>query len=340
MIPVGVAAVVAFVVSALAPTIAVLRRVRAATGDATSGRRYVATAASSTWAVLLVASSLAFLLAHVRFWRPPGGTGLGLYDLDPRGWLVIGTLLAMGFAGVADSGSRVQQHSFRLLVAAVRFGIPAALVAFLLGTGGARRLGFGGGTTWELDTWLYVTLALATFAGVTGSLRFTDRLEGGALTGYASVVFAAYAVLAFWMSREAEFYSVDGALSLAVVAAALSGASAGALWWDAAPGSEMKRAGGADALAGAMAAIAMLTNTQLLLLVIAGPCLVMAARKGFLPHALRATADTWVRTTSAPPARPSGSAIVRFWIASAIIVVLVVGAFYADWAFSVEGVVP
>ena len=324
MIPVGVAAVVAFVVSALAPTIAVLRRVRAATGDATSGRRYVATAASSTWAVLLVASSLAFLLAHVRFWRPPGGTGLGLYDLDPRGWLVIGTLLAMGFAGVADSGSRVQQHSFRLLVAAVRFGIPAALVAFLLGTGGARRLGFGGGTTWELDTWLYVTLALATFAGVTGSLRFTDRLEGGALTGYAS----------------AEFYSVDGALSLAVVAAALSGASAGALWWDAAPGSEMKRAGGADALAGAMAAIAMLTNTQLLLLVIAGPCLVMAARKGFLPHALRATADTWVRTTSAPPARPSGSAIVRFWIASAIIVVLVVGAFYADWAFSVEGVVP
>jgi phospho-N-acetylmuramoyl-pentapeptide-transferase len=88
--------------------------------------------------------------------------------------------------------------------------------------------------------------------------------------------FFVFTIIGFWEFRNADVYpqllpaSPSSLLDVAVASAALLGACIGFLWWNAAPARIVMGDTGALALGGALAAVALFTRTQLLLLVIGG----------------------------------------------------------------------
>ena len=107
--------------------------------------------------------------------------------------------------------------------------------------------------------------------GISNAVNLTDGLDGLA-AGSAAMVFAAFVIIAFWQFRHPGVYHVlpAGALDLAIVAAAMLGACVGFLWWNAAPAQVFMGDIGSLALGGAMAGLALLTNTILLLPILGG----------------------------------------------------------------------
>src|SRR5207302_5790996 len=116
-------------------------------------------------------------------------------------------------------------------------------------------------------------------AGSSNGVNLTDGLDGLA-SGSAALVLGAYVIIAFWQFRHSCFapahieacyqIGIGPALDVAVVAAGALGAVAGFLWWNAAPARIFMGDTGSLALGGLMAALAIMTDTQLLLLVLGG----------------------------------------------------------------------
>ena len=126
------------------------------------------------------------------------------------------------------------------------------------------------------------------------------------------------------------------ALDQAVVAAAMFGACAGFLWWNAAPARIFMGDTGSLAIGGAMGGLALLTRTHLLLPLLAGLPAVetlsviaqVISYRGFRKRVLRMApihhhfeVGGWSEFT----------VIVRFWLFAGICVALGVGIFYADF---------
>ena len=138
-------------------------------------------------------------------------------------------------------------------------------------------------------------------------------------------------------------------LDLALVAAAITGACFGFLWWNASPAPIFMGDTGSLSLGGALAGLAILTRTELLLLILGGLFVVIT---------LSVMLQVGVFKVSAPAvcsARCSGQAghrvfrmaplqhhfellgweqvtiVIRFWIITGLCVAAGLGVFYADW---------
>ena len=103
------------------------------------------------------------------------------------------------------------------------------------------------------------------------AVNLTDGMDGLA-AGSATLVFAAFTIIGFWQFRHLDVYMIEpaAAVDLAVVSAAMLGACAGFLWWNAAPAQIFMGDTGSLALGGAMAGLALLTATILLLPILGG----------------------------------------------------------------------
>ena len=103
------------------------------------------------------------------------------------------------------------------------------------------------------------------------AVNITDGLDGLA-AGSAALVFAAFIVVAFTQFRHPQAYHLLAAqqIDLAVVAAALMGACVGFLWWNALPARIFMGDTGSLALGGAIAALAIMSRTEMLLSMTAG----------------------------------------------------------------------
>ena len=95
---------------------------------------------------------------------------------------------------------------------------------------------------------------------VTNAVNLTDGLDGLA-AGSSIFAFVAFTVIGFWAFRNPG-YQVDHALDLAVVAAAMLGACAGFLWWNAAPAQIFMGDTGSLAIGAGLAGLALTTNTS------------------------------------------------------------------------------
>src|SRR5450759_4590461 len=91
------------------------------------------------------------------------------------------------------------------------------------------------------------------------------------------LVMAAYLLIEFTMfrhplSQHHRFYPLSGApaLDIDIISGAVLGACVGFLWWNAAPAKIFMGDTGSLALGGVMAAIALITRTQFLLLILGG----------------------------------------------------------------------
>lgn len=285
--------------------------------------------------VILAGVTAGYLGAHAITVAPPARTGL----------LVLGTMIAMGLVGFADDYLKIRrQRSLGLNKTTKVVGQLLVAVGFALGaqhwSGASTNLSFVRQTALDLGP-VFVLWVFVIIAGTSNGVNLTDGLDGLA-AGSGALVFASYVVIAFWQLRHpcpgvAGCYSgVPDPLDLAVLAAAGLGACAGFLWWNAAPAKIFMGDTGSLALGGGLAALAVMTSTQLLLVILGGLFVlettsVVVQVSAF--HALKR------RVFKMAPLHhhfelagwPEFTVIVRFWIIAGLAAALGLGLFYAEF---------
>jgi phospho-N-acetylmuramoyl-pentapeptide-transferase len=187
----------------------------------------------------------------------------------------------------------------------------------------------------QLPLLLVIIWVMLLIAAASNGVNLTDGLDGLA-AGSSIYAFLTMTVVAFWAFRHPEVYGINHALDLAVAAAAMVGGITGFLWWNAPPARIFMGDTGSLALGGTLAALALFTNTQLLLAVLGGLYVVetlsvilqvasfrLLERRVFkmAPIHLHFELSEW----------PEFTVIVRFWILAGLAVAFGLGLFYAEF---------
>jgi phospho-N-acetylmuramoyl-pentapeptide-transferase len=180
------------------------------------------------------------------------------------------------------------------------------------------------------------------------SVNVTDGLDGLA-TGASILAIGSYIIIGFWQFNQSCFsdsidtdnlfkcYTVRDPLDVAVVAAAIVGSLVGFLWWNTSPAQIFLGDTGSLGLGGALAALAILSHTELLLILIGGLFVIESgsvilqrayfkASKGrrifrMSPIHHHFELKGWAEVT----------VVVRFWIIGGLLVAAGVGSFYLEW---------
>jgi len=282
---------------------------------------------------IVLATVVGYLFAHIRRRTIAFAT---------PGWALIALIVGLGVVGWIDDylgvrarrnlGLRKRGKTLGILVVASAF---AWLAVHFVHTD--THLSFTQPLGIDLgQTGLLLWIVLVVYA-TANAVNLTDGLDGLA-TGSSALTFIAFMIIAFTEFRHPDIYGVlpAQALDQAVVAAAMFGACAGFLWWNAAPARVFMGDTGSLAIGGAMAGLAVLTRTHLLLPLLAGlPAIEtlsviaqIVSYRGFRKRVLRMApihhhfeVGGWSEFT----------VIVRFWLFAGICVALGVGIFYADF---------
>src|SRR4029079_16553179 len=140
----------------------------------------------------------------------------------------------------------------------------------------SHHLSFIRDSTIMLPTVVAMLLFWVMVTGTSNAVNLTDGLDGLA-TGACVMVFGAFMFVNIWQNNQncaihdvPACYQVRDPLDLALVAAAITGACFGFLCWNASPAQIIMGDTGSLSLGGAMAGFAILTRTELLLLIIGG----------------------------------------------------------------------
>jgi len=295
--------------------------------------------------VMWIAVVAGYFLAHIRVFTFEDGVGLTLIPIEAQGLLAMFAFLGMGLIGFLDDYAKYARKQNLGLSKRWKFlGQLAVAALFAWGAeaaGIATDLVITRGVTVDLGPWLYAGLVLLLLAGVANAVNLTDGLDG-LVAGSGSLVFGAYVLIAFWQFRNPAIYAVDGALDLGVFAAAVVGAMLGFLWWNAAPAEIFMGDSGSQALGGALASLALLTRTHLLLAVLGGLYLMVTMSVILQVFSFRVFGKRLFRMAPIHhhfelKGWPETTVIVRFWIMTGIFVAMGVGLFYADFLVATEG---
>jgi phospho-N-acetylmuramoyl-pentapeptide-transferase len=189
---------------------------------------------------------------------------------------------------------------------------------------------------------LFVIWANFLITAWSNAVNLTDGLDGLA-TGASLIVFGAYVIVCVWQFNQrcaltagARCYQTRDPLDMAVVAAAITGACFGFLWWNASPAKIFMGDTGSLALGGALAGMSIVTRTEVLAAIIGGLFVIivlsdviqigffkMTGRRVFkmapLHHHFELSG--WGEVTI----------VIRFWLVAGLFVSLGVGIFYAEW---------
>jgi phospho-N-acetylmuramoyl-pentapeptide-transferase len=192
---------------------------------------------------------------------------------------------------------------------------------------------------------LFFLWAFFVLTASSNAVNLTDGLDGLA-AGSSILVLTAYIFIAFWQFRHTcellgnatGCYAVNGVdlQDAAIVAAAMMGAATGFLWWNAAPARIFMGDTGALALGGLFGALAIVTNTQLLLVILGGLFVletlsVIAQVIAFRGFGRRVFRMSPIHHHFELAGWPEFTVIVRFWIVAGLCSAIGIGLFYADF---------
>jgi phospho-N-acetylmuramoyl-pentapeptide-transferase len=193
-----------------------------------------------------------------------------------------------------------------------------------------------------LGTVAFVLLAYLFIAGFSNAVNLTDGLDGLA-AGSSSMVFASYVFISFWQFTHdctneaiAGCYFVRDPLDVTLIAAAAMGACLGFLWWNTGPARIFMGDTGSLALGGLMAGLAIVTRTELLLVVTGGLFVAVTMSVAIQIAFFRATRRRVFRMAPLHhhfelAGWTENTVIVRFWLVTGMAVAFGLGLFYADW---------
>ncbi|HEX9890186.1 MAG TPA: phospho-N-acetylmuramoyl-pentapeptide-transferase [Nitriliruptorales bacterium] len=269
--------------------------------------------------------------------------------VTPMGLLVLITFVGMGMVGFADDFIKVRMRRNLGLNKTTKF-LGQAAVAGIFGylgpefAGISREISVIGDIGFELPAAAYLVWIFLLLAGASNAVNLTDGLDGLA-AGSATLVFGAYTIIAFWMARHPFDYGLSvnagqltdaSMIDVAVIAAAATAGCAGFLWWNAPPAKIFMGDTGSLALGGLLAALATVTGTQLLLVVLGGLYVLETVSVIIQVFAFRVFGRRVFRMAPVHHHFELGgwaetTIIVRFWIVGGIGTALGVGVFYAEY---------
>ncbi|MCQ9384172.1 phospho-N-acetylmuramoyl-pentapeptide-transferase [Brevibacterium sp. 50QC2O2] len=191
---------------------------------------------------------------------------------------------------------------------------------------------------------LFILWANLIVTAVSNAVNLTDGLDGLA-AGSAVVVFLGYVVISLWQSvkncdlmshAEAGCYIVRDPRDLAMVGAVMAASCIGFLWWNAAPAKIFMGDTGSLAIGGAIAGLAVMSRTEILLVVMGGLFVIITLSVMLQVGSYKLTGKRIFRMAPLQhhfelKGWAEVTIVIRFWIIAACFVVLAVGLFYADW---------
>jgi phospho-N-acetylmuramoyl-pentapeptide-transferase len=188
-----------------------------------------------------------------------------LSDYRSASLAVLGTALAMAALGFADDIIKLRKRRSlgvsgrtKLFIQALTAIALWLVVTEYVGLNDTLRLRVVDASV-ELG-YVYPFLIFLVLAGATNGVNLTDGLDGLA-AGCAAIVFLTYTVITF---------ITPGEHDLALLSASLVGACVGFLWFNSFPASVFMGDTGSLGLGGAIAALAVVTKTEILLILIGG----------------------------------------------------------------------
>jgi phospho-N-acetylmuramoyl-pentapeptide-transferase len=182
------------------------------------------------------------------------------------------------------------------------------------------------------------------------AVNLTDGQDGLA-TGSSIFAIGAFVIICFWQFNQSCFrlsldpsvaykcYEVRDPIDLAIVAAAIVGALIGFLWWNTSPAQIFLGDTGSMALGGALAALAILSHTELLLPIIAGLFVMDTGSVILQLTYFKLTKGKRIFLMSPIHHHFEGkgwaewTVVVRFWIVAGLCVAVGVGLFYVEWLY-------
>jgi phospho-N-acetylmuramoyl-pentapeptide-transferase len=309
--------------------------------------------------VIIAASVLGYFLAELITETRPSASAL----------LLIFLFVGMGLVGFLDDFIKIsKQRSLGLrskakivgqTVIALLFGYLA--LSSMLADGrhispASDHLSFIRDSGIVLPMVVAMVLFWVMVTGTSNAVNLADGLDGLA-TGACAMVFGAYMLVNIWQNNQscathasARCYEVRDPLDLAVVAAALTGACFGFLWWNAHPAQIIMGDTGSLSLGGALAGLAIMTRTELLLVILGGLFLVITLsvmlQVGFFKASRRFSIVRRLfrvgpghRVFRMAPLQhhfellgwEQVTVVIRFWIITGLCVAGGLGVFYAAW---------
>jgi phospho-N-acetylmuramoyl-pentapeptide-transferase len=304
--------------------------------------------------VIMASATAAYLVATILTGGRPSASA----------WLLLLLFFGCGAVGFLDDFIKVYtQHNQGLsgrakmagqTVVALAFGLVAT--RFLADERGVRPASSYISTTqdWGLKLPLVVILLVIWFivTATSNGANLTDGADG-LLAGTSAMIFAAYTVVNVWQNNQrcgssrpnvvaSHCYQVRDPLDLAVLAAAISAACIGFLWWNAKPARIIMGDVGSLAIGGALAGLAIMSRTELLMAVIAGlfvlETMSVMVQMGYFKLTRRIT-GTGRRIFRIAPIHhhfehlgyDEVTVVIRFWLIAGICVGAGLAIFYASW---------
>jgi phospho-N-acetylmuramoyl-pentapeptide-transferase len=305
--------------------------------------------------VAIVGSTvLGYAVAHVSIAINGGG------GPTASGLLLLFLMVGLGVVGFLDDFIKIRKQRSLGLRARAKFGgqLLVGIVFAVLALQFKDRFGRSPASTHlsyvrdigvaGLGAVGFVILAYLIVAATSNAVNLTDGLDGLA-AGAAAMVFGAFTLISFLQYRNhcgghvvGGCYQVRDPLDVALVAASAMAACFGFLWWNASPAQIFMGDTGSMALGGVMAGMAILSHTELLLVVLGGLFAAITlsdlVQVGWFKYTRRRT-GTGRRVFRMAPLHhhfelggwQEVTIIVRFWILAGLSVAFGMGLFYADF---------
>ena len=328
------------------PTITVLRKRKLGQQIRTDGpQAHLGKSGTPTMGgiVIIVAALIGYALGHLFTGDPMSASGV----------LVLFLMTGLGLVGFVDDFIKLfMRRSLGLrsgakLLGQAIVGIVFAVLALHFPDGyditpASAHISFLTDFGWSIGPILFVVWVLLMVTGWSNGVNLTDGLDGLA-SGAAILVLAAYVIIGNWQLRNdcttalaPNCYQVRDPLDAAVVAAAVMGACFGFLWWNAPPAKIFMGDTGSLGLGGAIVGLAIVTRTELLLVLLGGLFVIITLSVAIQVGSYKLTHKRvfrmaplqhhfelagWAETTI----------VVRFWLIAGMFVALGLGIFYVGW---------
>ena len=299
--------------------------------------------------VIILASLGGYLIGHLLTANRPTASGL----------LVLFLMTGMGVVGFIDDfikvfrrrslGLRAGQKLAGQLVVGAAFAIMALHFPNRYDlTPASDHLSFLTDFGIAIGPVFFAIWVILMTGGAANGVNLVDGLDGLA-TGACIPVLAAYVIIGNWQLRNActatlvqNCYDVRDPRDLAVVAGAVLGACFGYLWWNAPPAKIFMGDVGSLALGGALAGLAIVSRTELLLPILGGLFVIVT-----LSVMIQVSVFKITRIRTGKPVRVfrmtplqhhfrmlgwnEVTIVVRFWLIAGIFVAIGLAIFYVGW---------
>ena len=274
--------------------------------------------------LILIATALPFVILSTR---------------STQAMLVLATTVACGLIGLADDLMKVWRRRSGGLAGKWRM-LLLALVSLVFVMVAVRVTGFE--TTlhvpivdkfYEVGPYVFFVIVFLVISGFANAVNLTDGLDGLA-AGTSGIAMLAYTGMAF-VAAQTVGSPIFGQRDLAIFCASLVGACLGFLWFNSFPAGVFMGDTGSYALGGAIASMAVMTKTEILLIAIGGIFVIEALSVivqviVFKKFRRRVFLMTPIHHHFEMAAWSETKIIVRFWLIAALLAATGFTLFFRD----------